>query len=331
MTENEDIFKKILDNLGDGVYLVDRERRIIYWNKGAERISGFKAEQVQGRFCQDNILNHVTENGKPLCLDGCPLHATMEDGRPRQAEIFLHHAAGHRVPIIVRTEPVRDENGKITGAVETFSDNSKLMSIRHEVRRLQDAALRDHLTGVWNRRYMTRRLEIALWTFQQQGIPFGIFFIDIDRFKAVNDRYGHKTGDQVLVMVADTLHNNLRSEDALARWGGEEFVALLPGLDMDGMIAVAEKLTVLVKYSALRVESETISVTVSLGMTLARQEDTVKTLVDRADQNMYKSKRAGLDRVSGDQEVAPPKKEKGKGKKDKGKGKKVKGRWKNEA
>lgn len=311
MKENDDTFKKILDNLGDGVYFVDRDRRILYWNKGAERISGFTAEQVQGHFCHDNILNHVTENGKSLCMDGCPLHATMEDGRPRQAEIYLHHADGQRVPIIIRTSPIRDEQGRIIGAVETFSDNSKLMSTRHEVRRLQDAAYRDALTGMWNRRYITRRLEIALWVLQTQQVPVGIFFIDIDKFKDINDTYGHELGDQVLAMVANTLHNSLRAEDVLARWGGEEFIALLVGLDEAGMVSVAEKLCTLVRHSALRTKQKNVSVTVSIGMTLAKKEDTVKSLVDRADRNMYKSKRAGHDRVSGDEWVVTRKQREG--------------------
>lgn len=306
MTDIDDTYKKILDNLADGVYFVDRDRKILYWNKGAERISGFSAEQVQGRFCQDNILNHITENGKQLCFDGCPLHATISDGNPRQAEIFLHHSDGHRVPIIVRTQAMRDENGQIVGAVETFSDNSKLLNIRHEVRRLQDAALRDPLTGIWNRRYMSRRLEIAMWILQEQEIPFGIFFVDIDHFKTVNDRFGHKTGDQVLMMVANTLHENLRAEDAVARWGGEEFVALLNGLDEDGMASVAKKLTTLIRHSSLRFNEQEISVTVSMGMTSARKDDTVKSLVDRADQNMYRSKLGGHDLVTGDADGSDP-------------------------
>jgi len=300
--KKDDTYKKILDNLDEGIYFVNNERQILYWNKGAERITGFKAEEVQGRFCQDNILNHITENGTPLCLDGCPLHATIADGHPRQAEIFLHHAAGHRLPIIVHTSPMRDENGEIIGAVETFSDNSKLMSIRHEVRRLQDAALRDHLTGIWNRRYMASRLKTAMWGFQEHKIPFGIFFIDIDDFKSINDTYGHKIGDQVLVMVANTLHNNLRAEDAVARWGGEEFLALLVGLDLPGMSVVAEKINTLIEHSGLRINDQEVSVTASLGMTLARKEDTVKSIVDRADKKMYRSKKAGRSLVSGDDE-----------------------------
>ncbi len=320
MKKIDDTYKKILDNLADGVYFVDRDRKILYWNKGAERISGFTAEQVEGHFCQDNILSHITENGTPLCLDGCPLHATITDGKARQAEIFLHHAEGHRVPIIVRTMPMRDEKGKIIGAVETFSDNSKVMSIRHEIRRLQDAALRDVLTGIWNRRYMENRLEISLWAFQQKEVSFGIFFIDIDSFKAINDTSGHKIGDQVLIMVANTLSNNLRSEDAVARWGGEEFIVLLMGMDLAGMTTVAEKLNTLVRFSSIRVLEQEVRVTVSMGMTLARKEDTVKSLVDRADKNMYRSKKAGQSRVSGDVEDSKPLKSNTKRDKETGKG-----------
>ncbi len=301
--KDKDTYKEILDNIDEGVYFVDRDRKILYWNKGAERISGFKAGQVQGRFCQDNILNHVTENGTQLCFHGCPLHATIADGKPRQAEVFLHHSSGHRVPILVRTSPLRDDNGDIIGAVETFTDNSKLMTIQHQLRRLEDTALLDHLTGIGNRRFMERRLQTAMLEYKQQEIPFGVLFMDIDRFKAVNDTYGHATGDQVLVMVANTLHNYLRSDDSVARWGGEEFLAILPGLDEDGLRSVAEKLIVLVANSTLRLMDHNLSVTVSIGMSFARPDDTIQSLIERADTNMYKSKRAGHDRVTGDEEI----------------------------
>lgn len=114
-------YKTILDNLFDGVYFVDSERRITYWNKGAERISGFFEAEVLNLACYDNILNHVDETGKRLCLDGCPLAEVLKDGIPRQAEVFLRHKAGHRVPVAVRITPVYEGN-TIVGAVEIFSD-----------------------------------------------------------------------------------------------------------------------------------------------------------------------------------------------------------------
>jgi PAS domain S-box-containing protein len=200
-------FKDILDNISEGVYFVEQERRITYWNKGAEQISGYSARQVAGLRCQDNLLNQVIENWVQLCLNGCPSHATLADGKKRQAEVYLHHADGQRIPVMVRTSPIRDENNDIIAVVETFSDNSPLLSIRHQVRRLEDATLLDHLTGIGNRRFIERRLEIALLEFQQQHTPHGILFMDIDRFKQINDTYGHETGDKVLRMVANTLRH----------------------------------------------------------------------------------------------------------------------------
>src|SRR5512138_2173073 len=134
MPDEKNFYKNVIDNLYDGVYFVDRDRRITYWNKGAERITGYTAEHSIGRRCRDNLLNHVTANGIPLCQEHCPLAAVMEDGQEREAEVFLHHADGYRVPVLVRGAPLRDESGNIIGAVESFSNNASLMDTRRKLR-----------------------------------------------------------------------------------------------------------------------------------------------------------------------------------------------------
>lgn len=298
--DQKEFYRQIIENMYDGVYIVDPDRRILFWNKAAERISGFPAEKVVGSYCFDNILNHVTENGAQLCLMGCPLHATIADGQPREAEVFLHHADGHRVPILVRTAPILDKDRKITGAVEVFSDNSLLFSTRHRMRKLQETASLDPLTGIGNRRRMETRLQYALAEFQQHRIRFGVLFVDIDYFKRVNDAFGHEVGDQVLRMLANTLNKNIRGDDAAARWGGEEFIVLLSDVDLDGLEAVAEKLRVLIKASSITVNGKPLQVTVSIGGALVRYEDDAASLLRRADQNMYQSKLAGRDRVTCD-------------------------------
>src|SRR5512139_2403015 len=100
------IYKSLLDNLYDGVYLVDRERRINYWNRGAERITGYKVVEAVGRNCHENFLRHVDAQGNQLCLVGCPLSATMADGEPRSEQVYLLHKNGHRVPVLVRAAPM---------------------------------------------------------------------------------------------------------------------------------------------------------------------------------------------------------------------------------
>src|SRR5512138_75759 len=154
MSDEKNFYKDIIDNLYDGVYFVDRDRTITYWNKGAERITGYPAGQTIGHSCRDNLLNHVTANGVPLCLEHCPLAAVMQDGREREAEVYLHHADGHRVPVIIRGTALRDEAGNIIGAVESFSNNSNLIGTRRKLRDLRYAAMTDPLTGIGNRRLL---------------------------------------------------------------------------------------------------------------------------------------------------------------------------------
>lgn len=220
---------KLLDSLFDGIYFVDTERRITYWNAGAERISGYSRTEVLGSCCADNLLQHIDTEGRNLCRDGCPLAATMLDGKAREAKVFLHHRLGHRVPVSVRASPVRNEQGAVIGAVEIFSDNSNLLQILQDYEQLKQEAFLDPLTKVGNRRYGEMTLSTRVYDLHSHRTSFGVLFMDIDHFKLFNDRYGHKIGDDVLVMVAKSISTPLRKIDVAIRWGGEEFVVILPG------------------------------------------------------------------------------------------------------
>lgn len=115
----------LLDEVAEGVYFTDRQRRITFWNKAAERISGFSRTEVLGRRCLENILIHVDDRGRSMCMGLCPLANTLKDGQPRRAAIYLHHKNGHRVPVQVRIFPLRDEKQREIGAVELFTDASE--------------------------------------------------------------------------------------------------------------------------------------------------------------------------------------------------------------
>ncbi len=299
MADEKNFYKDIIDNLYDGVYFVDRDRVITYWNKGAERITGYSPTQTIGRSCRDNLLNHVTASGVQLCLNHCPLAAVMEDGREREVEVFLHHADGHRLPVMIRAAALRDETGKIIGAIETFSNNTSVINTRRELRQMHQAAMTDPLTGVGNRRHLEGRLRAVIAECQSNGNLAGLLTMDVDHFKEFNDSYGHKTGDRVLRMVAQTMRHALRATDTNGRWGGNEFIAILHDIkDENDLWAAAEKVRVLVEQSRLDVDGQGLTVTISIGGTMLRVEDTPDSLVDRADQLMYQSKRAGRNRVT---------------------------------
>lgn len=317
MGVQENLYPVLLETLFDGVYFLDRERRITAWNAGAEHISGFSRERVIGAYCQDRLLMHVDDSGRRLCGDGCPILATLTDGQARQAEVYLHHADGHRVPVTVRAIPIHDTGGEITGAVEVFKAHpSAAGALEHwrdgaggrdrlnDLQVLKKVALQDPLTGVGNRRYTEVRLETSLEEYHRHGLGFGVLFIDIDHFKNINDTFGHASGDRVLRMVANTLLHNLRATDYIGRWGGDEFLVLLSGVKEDGLGLLAEKLRMLVEQSFLTVEPERghaneIRVTISAGVAGVLQEDlSPETLVRRADQGLYRSKTGGRNRVS---------------------------------
>ena len=298
MAIKTDLYKSILDNLSEGVYFVDRERRISYWNKGAERITGHRSNEVVGSFCRDNILNHVDGHGVELCRELCPLAKAMLEGTNQEAEVYLKHKDGHRVPVSVRGVPFRDSKGAIVGAVEIFSDISVKDRLTQRLEELRKMALLDPLTGMGNRRFVETGLNSRLNELQRYSWKFGLLFIDIDHFKKVNDSYGHETGDLVLKMVAGTLVHNARSFDLIGRWGGEEFVAIIVNVTGEELFRIAQKYLVLVRESSLLAGKDRISVTISIGATLARPDDSPETLLKRADQLMYQSKLSGRNCVT---------------------------------
>jgi diguanylate cyclase (GGDEF)-like protein len=184
------------------------------------------------------------------------------------------------------------------GAVELFRDCSEKISAMRKIEDLEELALHCPLTRVANRAYSQQMLENTFNEFLRYAWPFGVIFIDIDHFKSVNDTHGHETGDIVLKAVASTIMNALRSFDFVGRWGGEEFLVITPNVDRQALAEVSERLRVLVANSYVLAKDRRISVTVSIGATVACPVDTPKSLVERADRLMYRSKAEGRNKVT---------------------------------
>src|SRR3990172_9232156 len=183
MKTGDEFYKTLLDNLYDGVYFVDKDRKITYWNKGAERITGYAAIEVAGRHCSDSILMHIDDKGKVLCTGCCPLTEAMTAGELRSTDVYLLHKDGHRVPITVRVAPIRDAEGNIIGGGEIFNDNASGIAALERGAEFEKLAYVDPLTGLPNRRYTEITLSARSEEMQRYGWPFGVIYIDVDRFK----------------------------------------------------------------------------------------------------------------------------------------------------
>lgn len=297
---DEEVYRTILEQMEDGVYFVDRDRRITYWNAGAEHLTGYSAADVLDHSCSEGILRHVSETGHQLCLSGCPLAGVMKDGKARDAQVYLHHKQGHRVPVAVKGSAIRGDDGTIVGSVEVFHRRPSTRFAQISPRERQEDAYIDPLTDLGNRRFALAQVEPVMAAVRTGVTTLGLIFIDIDHFKSVNDEHGHATGDAVLRMVGQNLANGLRSTDYPIRWGGEEFLAILPGTTEEGLEISAERLRMLVEHSWIQAGEEQIRVTISAGIGMARADETFDELLDRTDRLMYRSKKAGRNLVSSD-------------------------------
>ncbi|NCB42733.1 MAG: GGDEF domain-containing protein [Clostridia bacterium] len=297
MDSTANLHKQILDELSEGVYFVDKDRKITYWNKGAEEISGFKAEDVMGKHCYANVLRHIDDNGAALCKGGCPLQKTLLDGQERNAGVYLHHREGHRVSVAVNTIPIY-EQGAIIGAAEIFTDDNKRATLNKTLEKYKELALYDALTELPNRRYIDTFLENQLREFEELGISFVLIMMDIDHFKLFNDTYGHDVGDLVLKMVAKTFRDIFRKNDVVGRWGGEEFLAVLKETSLDELKEITDRTRLLIEKSELNHNGKNLNVTISIGATRVCKQDTALSIQKRADKALYKSKESGRNKVT---------------------------------
>ncbi|MFP4581814.1 MAG: diguanylate cyclase [Desulfococcaceae bacterium] len=169
-------------------------------------------------------------------------------------------------------------------------------------RQLELAARTDPLTGLFNRREMMERITAEVGRFQRNGAVFSLAIADIDEFKPFNDRYGHACGDRVLCAVAERMRDRIRRQDVVGRWGGEEFLVLLPDTDLEGAAAAAENLRQAVRSTGCRWAGEELSVTVTIGVSEFQADMDADACLRVADNRLYAGKAAGKNRVVGVEE-----------------------------
>ncbi len=183
----------------------------------------------------------------------------------------------------------------------TLGIADRVLGFRRERDIARKLAEHDMLTGVLNRRAIEMQLRALASEARAGGSGLGVLFLDIDHFKSINDRFGHATGDACLVAVAQRLQAELRDGDHLGRWGGEEFVALLPGASLDNAHHTSQRILRRVSADPVQVGSGSVSITVSIGIAvLDPLHDDIDSLLHRADTALYRAKANGRNRVERD-------------------------------
>lgn len=191
----------------------------------------------------------------------------------------------------------REIGNQITMEEMTLQLTRKNEELAEALEANERLAAQDPLTGCMNRRGLNQRYRNSEARRKGDAENLGIIMIDADHFKKVNDTHGHDTGDQVLQALAGRIESQLRAPDSLARWGGEEFVCVIEGVDAAGLWLAAERIRVAVCEEPVVCKSVTLAVTVSLGISLLEKQEAFEAAVDRADQALYKAKHSGRNRV----------------------------------
>lgn len=298
----EQRLQAMMDVLGEGVLLVDAEGCLLYMNPEAERLLGYSLDQVAGK-ALDQAIHLQQPDGTLLAPDQSgPARAVRANMEYRSDKDVFTCKSGRILPVSLVCRPLELKR-KGSGAVIAFSDITEQKKYQESLELinqiLEKQASTDPLTGIFNRMKFSKVLGDELKRSQRYGTPLSVILLDIDKFKSVNDTYGHLDGDNVLKALTQLIAANIRSTDILARWGGEEFILLAPGSDLNSGAQLAEKLRAAVAVHDFPIPQ---AVTSSFGVAVYQPGDTELTLTNRADQALYQAKEHGRNRV----ETTPP-------------------------
>jgi len=288
----------VLDQVQDAVVWLDKDRKIVFWNKSAEQISGREASAVLGKSCVEVAPLFADFGGASICRDKCPVAMTLKDGAPRTLDVYLQHKEGFRMPATLRIIPVFKDSGEIIGAVETFFSAAPKVTIPLGLSELEKMGLVETETGIPSKQYLDMTLKTRIEEFQNYGLPFGLIYVDIDNYGKILEKHGRFNSGKIVRTVARTLHKNIRFFDIVGRWSTEEFLVVLLNIDDSRLDIVANKLRLLVSESYITTETGMLSTTVSMGASLVLRYDTIESLIKRSEQLMMHSKWLGRNRVS---------------------------------
>lgn len=284
----------IVDQSEDGIVVIDAHHNIVLYNEGARKIFGYTATEVTGRHL--NILLpdrfHLQHDQLIEDFGASPMLSKHMSDRTRQ--IYGIRKDGSEFVTSTVILKVSDGSKRFYAAI--VSDISENKRTEEELLRL---AATDPLTGAFNRREFTALAEQESLRSHRYGRPLSILMLDLDHFKKLNDTYGHAAGDLALQRFTTVCCNTLRNIDIFGRWGGEEFVALLPETDTDGAAVIAERLRKAISENVLVYENHRITFTVSIGIAQYKDSETaIDAPLGRADSAVYDAKKAGRNRIA---------------------------------
>ena len=311
LKQSEKRFRALIEHSTDAITLIDANARVIYESPSVELLSGYSAEERLGRSGLELIypddLPTVREVmgrvlAQPNHIENAIFRSVRNDGVIRWTEgtaiNLLHEPSVGAIVINYRDITDRKNDEK------ALQDANEELSVRvREIEELQselrEQALRDPLTGLYNRRHLADAMERELARVKRERRSLSVIVLDIDRFKEINDNYGHQIGDQFLIEISNLIAGHARSSDIACRYGGEEFLLVMPGATLKTALKRAEQIRKQAEDIRISIGKKQLKVTLSLGVaTYPKHGKGAEEIVVKADKAMYKAKRAGRNCVA---------------------------------
>lgn len=280
LLREKELLRTTLQSVGDGVVTTDSNGLITSLNSAAQELTGWTNSEAKGRNFAEVFILHNEETGQPV---ENPIQTVLENGRivGLANHTVLMNRQGGQVPIADSAAPIKSEDGKISGVVMVFRDVSLE---REKNRQIRFLSYHDALTGLYNRRYME---EAIRGLNSDNNLPFAVIMGDVNGLKITNDVFGHAAGDNLLRKVAELFEKNCRRYDFIARWGGDEFVMLMPHTTLEEAEEIIQK----IKTDNTAMDDSGLRLSISLGCALRDTvERTVQAVLREAEENMYHQK-----------------------------------------
>jgi diguanylate cyclase (GGDEF)-like protein/PAS domain S-box-containing protein len=287
-----ELYKDIFNQLTEGIVVMDKTVRIIDLNEAALKVLGARKENILGKRCKQIF---TCDRGQHHCF---MRHVLLTGETVRDNEETLLNNQGKPINVLVTASPIRNKQGEIVGGVEIFRDINELTRLNKECRML---SMTDELTKLPNRRWLFKHFLVEMARAERSHKPISLLILDIDDFKKYNDTYGHLAGDKILKQVGASLKKVSRLGDLPVRYGGEEFIILLPETKAAEAKIYAERVRTRIASDTQTVHPGQQSVTVSIGVSSWNGRGLVpdiQPLISSADTALYRAKRHGKNQVS---------------------------------
>ena len=270
--------------------VVNKDRVIVRVNKKFTELFGYSSDEILGK--QTSMLTPSIEKFHEYRQ----YFAQTKDGIIKSEELEYKKKDGTLFWVKLEGNPINKEGSELL-ILWSFLDITKEIYYRKELERL---ASTDPMTNLYNRRYFSELATTVVKLAKRSKLIYSIIMIDIDKFKSINDTYGHAIGDDVIVALAKLLKHNIRESDIVCRWGGEEFIILLPQTEQDGALMIAEKLRKTVETLSVTVRNnKKIYFTISLGVATSDSDNCtdIENVINNADKALYLAKESGRNMV----------------------------------